>query len=158
MASDARDWIGVASCCQGPRPAATFADLPRKHQWEMLRFALAATLSIAYFVGAGILVRPLPSRSLAAQVFLPEASVARVASPEMGSVSSINAPSPRPLVERAVRPSAALPLALPREPLVDVSQAVQVTPRPERRRNIVSRLLRSAFRGASAVAFKADGA
>jgi hypothetical protein len=144
MASGAREWIGAASCFEGPRPAASFADLPRKHQHEMLRFAFAGALSTACFVAAGLLARPLPSRSLAAHAALPDATNARAALLDMRPVMS-TVPPRRPLAERGVGQPATLQratvqLASLSEPLAEDSGTVPAPPRPERRRNILGRL------------------
>jgi hypothetical protein len=86
MASRA-DWMDAASCYEGPRPSAGFADLPREHRREMIVGALAAVLSTLFFLELGILLQPIPSRSLVAHVFLPN-----VTTPHRGL---IDAPSDR---------------------------------------------------------------
>jgi hypothetical protein len=162
MASDARDWIGAAPRCEGSWPAATFTDLPRKSQWELMRLAFAATLSTAYFVAAAVLARPLPSRSLAAHIILPEATVVPAALPDVSldaSVSleaSVVAPSQLPMLERAMRQGPTMKLASLHKPLADDSPMVPAPPRSERRRNIFSRFFRGVFHGTSAAAAGAD--
>jgi len=150
MASDARDWIGAATPCEGSWPAATFTDLPRKSQWELMRLAFAAALSTAYFVGAGLLARPLPSRSLA-QVILPEATVMPAALPDMNLDASIVGPSPLP-VERAVRQRATVKLASLNQSIAEDYSAVPTPSRSERHRNLFSRFFRGVFHGTSPVA------
>jgi len=76
MASRA-DWMDAASCYEGPRPAAGFADLPREHRREVLTGALAAVLSTLFFVELGILLQPIPSRRLEAHVLLPTVTTPR---------------------------------------------------------------------------------
>jgi hypothetical protein len=151
MPSHARDWIDAATPCEGSWPAATFTDLPRKTQWELMRLAFAATLSTAYFVGAGLLARPLPSRSLA-QITLPEATVMPAALPDMNVDASIVAPSPLPLYERAARQGATVKLASLNKTIADDNPAVPAPPRSERHRNLFSRFFRGVFHGTSPVA------
>lgn len=80
MASRPQDWIVAASCCEGPRPCVTFADMPVPHRRDMLVVGFAAAVSTAYFVTLGILLQPIPSRSLAGTVLMPhtEASFVQV--------------------------------------------------------------------------------
>jgi len=66
MADLAGNWLTAAACSTGPRPAATFAELPRQHQDEVVRLGFAAAAAVAYFVTLAVLARPIPSRSLAA--------------------------------------------------------------------------------------------
>lgn len=168
MASPARDWIGAASCCEGPRPAATFADLPRAHQREMLRFATAAVLSTAFFLTVGILTRVLPSRSLAARVGVLDASVAHPVMMDMRQASTFEARPMRPMREHLARrpagPVADEPLTdqpAAYEPVTYQPVAYQIPPTtepppPERRKNIFSRIFHGVFRTAAVVAPKPD--
>lgn len=149
MAGRARDWIGAASCCEGPKPATWFGDLPRAHQREMLRFAAAAVLTTAFFVTLGVLTGSLPSRSLAARAVPPDAEVPHVALLELGPVTPRGRSSPRSPLVRAARSRVKNQVASLEEPPVDYgTQAAPAAPGPERRRNIFSRFL-GVFRGAS---------
>jgi hypothetical protein len=149
MASPAPDWIGAASCCEGPRPAATFGDLPRAHQREMVRFAVAAALTTAFFLMLGALTRSLPSRSLAARAVPPDAEASHVALLDARPITPRGRSSPRSPLERAARSRPTNQLALLSEPPGDDSRTAPAAPRPERRRNIVSRFFVGVFRGAS---------
>lgn len=158
MAGPARDWIGAASYCEGPRPVATFADLPRKQQHEMLRFVFAAALSTTYFIALALLARPLHSRSLVGHTALPDATIERAAMLDMRPVASFDPPR-RSLRDHGVKRRATLQLASLSEPLVDDrptvddSPTVSDSPRPERRRNIFSRFFR-VFHSSSPVVVK----
>jgi len=160
MASRTQDWIVAASCCEGPPLAATFADMPRKHKNELYRFAFVAALSTTFFVTLTILARPIPSRSLAAHVELPNpaprADVLRAA-----LVTSIDSPSPRPLRTHSLhsRPAgarAAFQLASLREAPADDLRAGYLSAPPPERRNIFSRFFRTVFRGTPTAIAKTD--
>jgi hypothetical protein len=114
-----------------------------------MRLAFAATLSTAYFVGAGLLARPLPSRSLA-QVILPEATVMPAALPDMNLDASVVAPSLLPF-ERAARQRPTVKFASLNQPIAEDSPAVPAPPRSERHRNLFSRFFRGVFHGTSPV-------
>jgi hypothetical protein len=134
MSDPANTWIDAASCCEGPRPAASYADLPREHRAELLRFTAIAAGASAFFVALLVLVRPLPSRNLAAHVSLPEPPPLRAVSiaPEQMMVDA-----PRPL-RRPARARAAYRLAAVEETVA--------APEPPRRRNVFSRFLRTLAR------------
>ena len=168
MASRARDWIGAASCCEGPRPAATFADLPRAHQHEMVRFAMAAVLSTAFFLAVGILTRALPSRSLAARVGVLDPSTAHPVLMDMRQASTFE---PRPMRQTRERPARRLTEPPADQPLADQPEAdepaayqpvaYQAPPTtepavPERKKNIFSRIFHGVFRTGAAASPKPD--
>jgi hypothetical protein len=144
----------AASCQQGPTPAATFGDLPRAYRDDLLRFALVAAASSAFFITLAIVMRPLPSRSMAGEVSLPEPLPPR--SNRMDARLQSNPPGPQ--VVRALRPRAARPryeLATFEEPAVDVRRAAPA--RPGRRGNAFTRLLRNILgRPAPATTLKTD--
>jgi hypothetical protein len=146
MASRAPDWIGAAWCCEGPRPTATFADLPRAHQREILCLAIAATLSASYVLAFGVPARPIPSRSLIARVTLPNAAVARATVPDEQQLTRIDAPASRPLHPRPARQSAAVQLVSLRESAVDDRPTESARTPPERRRNVFSRIFHGVVR------------
>jgi hypothetical protein len=146
MASRAPDWIGAAWCCEGPRPTATFADLPRAHQREILCLAIIATLSASYVLALGAPARPIPSRSLIARVTLPNVAVARAALLDVRQLTPIDAPSPRPLRARPVRQPAAVQLVSLRESAVDDRPTESARTPPERRRNVFSRIFHGVVR------------
>jgi len=138
MASSPQDWIVAASCCEGPRPGVTFAEMPREHRREMLAGAFAAALSTAYFVTLGILlVRPIPSRSLAAPVPMPNPAPADVVSVEPNPIIALATPRR----ERLPRPLAAVRLtSVDALPVVDVHPA-SIAPEAERRPGLLGRIV-----------------
>ena len=71
MSARAVDWLNAAACFSGPQPPATFADLPKQHQDDMLRLGFVAVMAVAYFVTLAIMTQPIPSRSLVAPSTLP---------------------------------------------------------------------------------------
>lgn len=151
MASRDRDWIDAASCREGPRPPAAFADLPRRHQHEMLRFAFAAVLSSAFFISLGVLGRPLPSRSLAAPVVLADA--AALARPAWLGASQSAPGRPRPRLGPAVR-RPQVELTSLREAAPDGARTVPDAPKA--RRNVFSRFFSGVLRTVSTAAPKPD--
>jgi hypothetical protein len=123
----------------------------------MVRLVFATLLSTACFVAAGLLARPLPSRSLATHIVLADATIARAALLDMRPVgmrpgASIDPPR-RPLRERRVGQPAAVQLASLSEPLADDSRTVPAPP-PKRRRTILGRFFR-VFHNTPPVAVKA---
>lgn len=137
MASRAQDWMAAASCCEGPRPAATFADLPRAHRDEFLNFALVAAVSSAFFITLAIVIRPLPSRSLASRGVLPEPSPARAST--LDTWSNAGTPDAGAAATQRARG------ALPRYELAGLrSHPASAAPalRGARRGNVFSRFLR----------------
>jgi len=161
MASHAQDWIVAASCCEGPRPTATFADMPRKHKSELLRFAFVAALSATFFATLAILARPIPSRSFAANVALPNPVLPRPELRQATLVASIDAPSPRPLRTHSLRtrPSharAGFQVASLREAPADDVKAGYIPVTQERRSNVFSRFFRTVFRGTPSAVARTD--
>jgi len=154
MESRSQDWITAASCHSGPRPVATFADLPEAHQADMMRVVLAAAATTAFLILIGLLMSRLPSRSLAAPVVLPHPVPARgtlIESHLSATFATAPSPSPSPSLERtrAVPSQRAIALAAaPAEP----------APGAERRGNILSRFFRAFARRPAASAVKADPA
>jgi hypothetical protein len=143
--------MSAASCCEGPRPAATFADLPRAHRDELLNFALVAAVSSAFFVTLAILARPLPSRSLAARGVLPEPSPARAAALD----ARLNATGSGPVPTTASRSRSSLRYELASFRATSASAAP--ASRRMRRGNAFSRFLRGILgRPASPPALKTD--
>ena len=145
MTNRPQDWIVAASCCEGPRPCVTFADMPLAHRRDMAGIAFAAALSTAYFVTLAILLQPIQSRSLAGQVPMPQPVVASAAVPVASPEIPLDGPSRRPR-HRAVRPLAAIQLASSTERLsVDRASASAAVPQ-ERRRGFFGRFLRGVLR------------
>ena len=144
MADLAGDWLTAAACSTGPRPAATFSELPQQHQDEVVRLGFAAAAAITYFVTLAILARPIPSRSLAANAILPNGALQRSALLE-GPPAAVTLSLPsRTAALPDARPAVELPAA--REP---------DRPTPAVRRNPVSRFFRGIWRGVQAPARKA---
>lgn len=130
MSDPAKEWISVAACYQGPPPTARFADLPRAHQHDLLRFGAAAAGSIVFFIALALRPQPLPSRSLASHVMLPAAG-------SSGAVA---------LVARRTRQVAEAPQPIRRESRARSSEEIALAPTAEPRRNVFSRLFRSIVR------------
>ena len=132
------DWMTAAACAEGPRPTVTFADLPPQHQGELVRLAIVAALSAAYFVTL-VVAAPLASRSLAARSELPRALPARspALAPQLLRAAVETASERRP----ATRPRPAVALASFREPVGD-PPATSSSPR----RNPFSRFFRGVLR------------
>ena len=135
MDNPANDWMAAARCCEGPPQNTRFTDLPRAHQLDLLHLGAVAAGSCVFFVALFVLARPLPSRSLAMHVRLPEPPPLRVVSIAL----------PPPVVN--------LPRPMRREPrirsgyqLVSVQPAVEEAPPTGRRRNIFSRFFRTIAR------------
>lgn len=144
--------MAAASCCEGPRPAATFADLPRAHRDELLNFALVAAVSSAFFVTMAILMRPLPSRSLAARVDLPESSPSRAVALD----TSRDGTPPEPTAVAAPRSRAARPRYQLTAFQSPAASGAPATRRP-RRGSVFSRFLRGILgRPSPAPALKSD--
>jgi hypothetical protein len=159
MASHTQDWIVAASCCEGPRSRVTFADMPSQHRREMLVVGFAAALSSAYFVTLGMLLQPIPSRSLVATVLMPHtaASFAQVrdAAPVVPLSASrrslrVRALQPRPATElpstRALRPLGAVQLASYRELPAAGSETRPDGPAGGKRPNLLNRFFHGVIR------------
>ncbi len=132
------EWIVAASCCEGPAPHATFADLPREHQREMMRFAVTAAASTAFFIAVAIIARPLPSRSMAAGATLPTLTAPRDLLPRH---PPLREPPPREL-----RASVRYQLASVHSTRSRLERRVVIAERQEQRRNLFSRFFRSVIR------------
>ena len=145
MAEGARVWLVAAACCE-ERPAATFADLPRHHQDDLVRVGFIAAMSIAYFITLAILARPIPSRNLATPVALLAATAPRSTLLERRSVEAAAA---RVVPAPAARPRATVALAAEGDPIASPARRAADAPRPERR-NPVSRFFRGVWRGVRA--------
>lgn len=157
MASRSGDWIVAASCCEGPRLCVTFADMPREHRRQMLALVFAAALSTAYFVTLGVLMQPIPSRSLAAHVALPHGTISNAALLKASPAVLLDAPPRRATRQRTVRPLAAVQLASASEPVADGGRTTtRVAPERERRRNLLSRFFGGMLRGVQSVGAKGD--
>jgi hypothetical protein len=142
MAEGARDWLVAAACCE-ERPAATFADLPRHHQDELVRVGFIAAASVAYFITLAILTLPIPSRNLATAVTLPAATAPRSTLLE---ALLLEAASARVVPAPAARPRATVALAAEGDSIANPAPPAAAAPRPERR-NPVSRFFRGVWRG-----------
>jgi hypothetical protein len=148
------DWLTAAACSAGPRPAATFADLPRQHQDEVVRLGFTAAAAVAYFVTLGILARPIPSRSLQAHTVLPAAAAPRFELPVWQRVDAVGAA--RPLPSPGVRPRAASELATAQTPAATAERRAVDAPPPQPRRNMFSRFFRGVWRSVTPAAGKAN--
>jgi hypothetical protein len=156
MSDRARDWLVAAACCEGPRPAATFADLPRQHQRQIVRIAAATAAAAAYFIVLAIHVRPVPSRSLLTAAALPNTPpVPRPALLDARPIAAIDPPSSQPGAARAARASGLYELAAVGKPSAD-DRATGTTARQERRGNVFSRFFRGVRRSLQPAAVKAD--
>jgi hypothetical protein len=152
MSTQAQDWMLAASYCEGPRPAVGFGDLPRQHQSAMLRLGLVAAASTAYFIALGVLAQPIPSRSLPLDAALPAALAARPALLDARLEMPVVTPSTRPSWRhRTVRQHDTLEVVALQVPTGDADRQTN-DPRPERRRNIFSRIFRGVWRSAQAPA------
>lgn len=140
----------------------TFADMPSRHRWDMLGVGFAAALSSAYFVTLGILLQPIPSRSLSGSVPMPHtaASFAQVrdgapAVPLSASARLLRVPAmqPRPARElastRGRRPVSAVQLASHRELPAGGNDLGPDGPASGKRPNLLSRFFRGVFRTVS---------
>jgi hypothetical protein len=141
-----RDWMAAAACTEGPRPEVTFADLPQQHQSEVVRLALVAAATVAYFVTAVTLAPPLSSRSLAAPAPLPVPARSRPVAPEGRTIDS--SPAPRPLRKPTVQSRDGAQAVDSRDAPPDAS-AARLT---ASRRNIFSRFFRGLLRGVAPAA------
>jgi hypothetical protein len=158
MPARATDWLVAAACCEGPRPPATFADLPAQNRGEIVRIALVSTAAAAYFVTLGILTQPIPSRSLLtpgallrvppARSALPPARVAVRADP-------VEPASPRSVRAQHARTRAAYEAAAVADVPGSGDRAAAKGAR-QPRRNFFSRFLRGVFGGGQPAAAKAD--
>jgi len=157
MAERVADWLSAAACCEGPRPSATFSDLPRKHQDEILRAAVVATAAAAYFITLGILARPIPSRSLRAHAALPAATAPQPVSNQAWAIHVADAASRRPTSQPAqtMRPPE-MALAVVPEPVRESDGHSAGSPRVERSRNIFSRFFRGVWRSVQPTTVRAD--
>ncbi len=145
MANEARDWMTAASCAEGPPPSVRFADLPRQDQGEVLRVALVAAASTAYFITLAILARPLASRSLQGDAALPHPGMAR--SPILDARLVDDPVPPAGDRTRLARPRAGLELTSLREPVADEPASAPIADTPPRRRNVFSRFFRGVLHG-----------
>ena len=139
MAHGAHDWLAAAACAEGPRLEVTFADLPRQHRGELVRFVAVAAASVTYFVTLAMLGAPLPSRSLAAGAALPHAGPSRA--PVLEARLAQAAVEPAPLRPRSSAARPAVRLAALREP-VGGPPSLKSSPR----RNPFSRFFRGVLR------------
>ena len=146
MASRPQDWIVAASCCEGPRPCVTFADMPLAHRRDMAGIAFAAALSTAYFVTLAILLQPIQSRSLAAQVPMPQPVVASAAVATASPVLPLDGPSRRLPRHRAARPLSAIQLASSTEAPSGDRASASAAVQQERRRGFFGRVLHGVLR------------
>ncbi len=145
MSDQARDWMTAASCTEGPRPSVTFSDLPRRYRGEMVRFAIVAAASSAYFVTLVILSRPLPSRSLLNDAALPGGVASRPILLD-ARLTDLPAPVARVRAPRLRRPVALVALREPPPAIDTVPDEVEAP----RRRNVFSRFFRGVFHVQSA--------
>jgi hypothetical protein len=135
MVERADGWMVAAACSEGPRAQRPFVRLPRAYRQEMLHFALVAAASSAFFVALAMLLRPLPSRSLAAHGRLPASSSTRAAALEARLALATDAPPPPRLRRRpAPQRSEVAVAAMAADPIPAAS--------PVRRRNVFSRFFR----------------
>lgn len=141
MADPTEGWMAAAACREGPRRAVTFRDLPEQQQSEVVRLALFAAATTAYFVSAAIAGLPLASRSLAAHATLPAAAQPRVVMVDARAADIV--PVPRAPKKRAAPPRAHVEVAALRDPA-----DAEATPSPSTspRRNVFSRFFRGLLR------------
>jgi hypothetical protein len=112
LANRPQDWIDAAACCEGPRPCVAFADMPEKHQRDMLFVAFSSALSITFFVTLGILLQPIPSRNLVASVPMPPPLLVSYVTPiDPAPVVRLDAPLRRLPRPRSLRPLSSVQLA-----------------------------------------------
>jgi hypothetical protein len=158
MPARATDWLVAAACCEGPRPPATFADLPAQNRGEIIRIALVSTATAGYFVTLGILTQPIPSRSL-----LTPGALLRV--PPRSAVfhtgRAVPAEPVAPAQARSLRAQAARTRAVyETAAAADVrgggDRAAAKGARQPRRGNFFSRFLRGVFGGGQPAAARAD--
>jgi hypothetical protein len=138
--------MAAASCSEGARAATTFTDLPRQQQREMMRLALVATVSTAYFITLAVLARPLPSRNLVSTAELPDPAAPRTVLLEADSAPVVTL-TRRPVRTRTSRPRASVVLAAYEEPIAGNEARPAAPLRAQRRGNVFSRFLRTVFRG-----------
>lgn len=138
--------MAAASCCEGSRAATTFTDLPRPQQREMMRLALVATVSTAYFITLAVLARPLPSRNLVSRAELPDPATPRTILLAAEAVTPAATLAPRPMRTRATRPRAEVVLAAYEGPIAGNDPRPAAPLRQQRRGNVFSRFLRTVFR------------
>ena len=140
MVNRADGWMVAAPCSEGPRPEATFATLPPAYRQELLRFALVAAASSAFFVTLALLLRPLPSRNLAAHAVLPVSPSPRAAA--FNARMSVT-------TDAALRPSLRRRAPHTRYEPATVEVIASAAP-PTRRSNVLTRMFRGIlFRPAS---------
>jgi hypothetical protein len=169
MANHPHDWIVAASCCEGPRPRVTFADMPPRHRRDLVVVGFAAALSSAYFVTLGILLQPIPSRSLAGTVLMPHttASLAelRDTAPVVPPGASrrplrMRATQPRPVAEpasaRGRRPLSAVQLASYRELPADGGETRPDGQAGGKRPNFLGRFFHGVLRAVQPVGMNPD--
>ena len=139
----------AAACSEGPRAKTTGARLPRAYRQDMLHFALVAAASSAFFVALAILLRPVPSRSLAARVVLPAPPSGRVAARDARLAPAADAPQPSRVRRRTVAPAGYQTGA------ADMAADRSTPEQPARRRNVLSRFFRGML-GRPSPSVKAD--
>jgi hypothetical protein len=160
MTSQARDWMGAASCSEGPRRTIRFSDLPRKHQREVLRLTVTAAMSVAFFIVLVVVPRTLSSRSLASRVALldPQTRAVPVVPPLRTAVPDVHRNDR--LVSRAQtarirqQPSSASSPELVPVDASPESVAVDMPPipQPARSRNPLSRFVHAVFHASAVIA------
>ena len=146
MADREQDWLVAAACRQEPQRRATFADLPRQHQRELVRFAIVAAASTASFIVLWALSQPIRGRNLRSDATLPAAASGRSPLLDARLATPIEARATTPLRPRASRPRAGIQLAAYRELDTDANQRVGGSAPPERRGNVFSRFFRGVWR------------
>jgi hypothetical protein len=165
MASHTQDWIVAASCCEGPRPRVTFADMPPRHRRDIFVVGFTAAVSSAYFVTLGILLQPIPSRSLAGTVLMPQTAAVfaqvRDAAPVVPLSTSprlvrVRATRSRPATEvastRVRRPLSSVQLASYRQLPAGGSETRPDSPAGGKRPNLLNRFFRGVIRTVQPVA------
>jgi len=125
--------------------------MPPEHRREVLASVFAAVMSTVYFVTLGILLQPIPSRSLAAVMLMPNAALtpttALIANAELSTrplpdarpVAAVHAYARRAGRAHPMRPVATVQLAAVGEAPTVGSRTVALGSTRERPRNLVSR-------------------
>ncbi len=169
MANHPHDWIVAASCCEGPRPRVTFADMPPRHRRDLVVVGFAAALSSAYFVTLGILLQPIPSRSLAGTVLMPHTAASLTQLRDVAPVVlpgasrrplRVRATQPRPVTElastRGRRPLSAVQLASYRELPGDGGETRPDGQTGGKRPNLLGRFFHGVLRAVQPVGLNPD--
>lgn len=122
MANASHGWLAAAAChnVNGPEGAAARHALPPQHRGEFARFAAVALASSAFFIGVGVVLRPIQGRSLAQNSAVSPTALAPVA-PGLAIASAI-APV-RPSIDPRAHTALSRPrlLARTRPPLRDAA-------------------------------------